>query len=168
MHLQILKQEATQFCGSHPFSSIAILKTKVCVQSTLSILIFSKDAAWKHHLPEDPSGFWTLFSEFLSRHEREAELACSALLCMELVGLSLVLWLRSMYQEAYEEWVCDIEEQRERERRVLGDAAQHSYEGGVASVWNARARSKYGMESGRLREETDMMQSVVTPLLSDE
>lgn len=147
---------------------VAILVTTVCVQSTVSVLVFSRDAEWKHHLPEDPSGFWVLFSEFLSRHEREAKLACVGMLCMELLGLSLFLWLRSMYLEAYEEWLFDVEEQRERDRRVLGDAAQQAYEGGAPSVWNSRMRSKYGMQSGRLKEETDMMHSVVTPLLSDE
>lgn len=147
---------------------IAVLVVTICAQSIVSILIFSKDAEWKHHLPEDPSGFWTLFSEFLSRHEQQAALACIGLLCMELFGLALVLWLRSLYQEEYEDMMYDLEEQQDRERRALGDAAQHSYEGGVASVWNARARSKYGIESGRLQQETDMMQSIVTPLLNDD
>ena len=147
---------------------VGVLVVTICVQSIVSILIFSKDAEWKHHLPEDPSGFWTLFSEYLTRHEQQAKLACISLLCMELFGLSLVLWLRSLYEEVYQEMMYDVEEQRERERQVLGDAAQHSYEGGVASVWNARAHSKYGIESGRLRQEADMMQSVVTPLLGDD
>ena len=147
---------------------VAILVTTVCVQSTVSVLVFSRDAEWKHHLPEDPSGFWILFSEFLSRHEREAKLACVGMLCMELLGLSLFLWLRSMHLEAYEEWLFDVEEQRERDRRVLGDAAQRAYERGAPSVRNSRMRSKYGMQSGRLKEGTDMMQSVVTPLLSDD
>lgn len=148
--------------------SVVLLVSTICIQSAMVIFIFSKDAEWKHNLPDDPSGFWILFSEFLSTHQKVAKLTSAALLCTEFLGLALTLWLRSLYQEAYDEWLFDVEDQREQERRALGDAAQHAYEGGVPSVWNTRARTKYGMHSGRLREETQIVHTVVTPLLTDE
>lgn len=155
--------------GVHALSaSVVLLVVTLCMQSTVIVFVFSRDGEWKHHLPEDPSGFWILFSEFLSRHEHQAMLACGGLLCMELLGLALTLWLRTIHQEAYHAWILDVEEQQERERRALGDAAQHAYQGGAESVWNARARTKYGMQSGRLKEETDIMHSVVAPLLTDD
>lgn len=146
------------------FIGMIVLSIMMCLQGLLMTCIFI-DAAWKQHLPDDPSGFWTLFSEWIVAHEKMAKIACIGLLCTESMALAWMMWLYSIYQSAYEEWLFDVEDQQERARRMFGEAAEHAYDAGVSSGWSDRAKSKYGMESGQLREETRAVRDIVTPLL---
>jgi len=146
------------------FIGMIVLSIMMCLQGLLMTCIFV-DAAWKQHLPDDPSGFWTLFSEWIVAHEKMAKIACIGLLCTESMALAWMMWLYSIYQSAYEEWLFDVEDQQERARRMFGEAAEHAYDAGVSSGWSNRAKSKYGMESGQLREETRAVRDIVTPLL---
>lgn len=125
------------------------------VAEILCMLLIWTNNPWKEWLPGDPSGWWDLFSQYLETHERLAKLASLTLLCVECLALFLSMWLHSVYQSEYEEWLDGVEERRERTRRILDRAAEESYARGAASGWNARARDKYGMVSSKLLENTD-------------
>lgn len=145
--------------------SIISLIGMMLIQSILILFLFTDVFSWKHSLPEDPSGWWTVFSEYISTHQKIAKLVCIALLCIEFLGLLLTFWLQSIYQHAYEEWLMGVEERQQEVKRMLDSAAQQSYGSGVHSGWNDRARAKYGMDSSSLRQGTQAVQDTVSPLV---
>lgn len=105
----------------------------------------------------DPSGWWNIVSQYIESHDRLVRMTCLIVIGVEFLALLLSFWLHSVYQAAYEDWLDDIEERQARAREILGRAAENAYARGTASAWNSRAKSKYGIESNRLQENTQAL-----------
>lgn len=131
---------------------ITLLTGAILGEAAVLLLLFAA-GSWRSHLPPDASGWLDAALAFADANARLVKLIGLSALLAQLLTLGAACWLGSIYQQAYDDWLDDVEDRRERAWQALGRSAERSYAtGGADSAWGARMRGKYGVQSSEFAQ----------------